>query len=1029
MRSHLQQPRAVGQLVFSPADPTLGVGVVTNIAGAHIRIRFLRLSEDRLYTTRTQDLVVARYIIGPGEKVHDRQGHEHKVRHSLGENAEGLMSYELFTGERVVESELVPSIRDIGAKERLGTLSLVHPEMVRSRLQGLDLMRAINRPGHAAILGSRVVWLAHQIDVARRALTNDPVRMLLADEVGLGKTVEAALIYAALREERRADRVLILTPDALTIQWLGEIFRKTHELLVLLDESRLQDAAADFPDLNPFEAYRRVVTSIDWVVTEPGLAEFAAKASWDLVIVDEAHHLRWRRENGGNPSYRLVEALAQKSRHLLLLTATPMALDPAEYHALLRLLDKSRFDEPSAFRSVTNRINAIREGAQALVKAQQTKTAVPKRSLAQIRKVLADDKSDLALLVKLDKTKAASNQRGTIVEEILSALRERHGLAEYVVRNRRGPVGGLPARKPQVFALDPMPQQGLLIELGESVMLDLARTIDEPTQRYRIVGELLRALWATPLALDEVLEPVSGALVKELAPHIQAVVAAPLDNQSLPTGDARLRWLVEQIRLLAPEQKMLVFVESSVAVRALKQALDAVVGGSIATFHRGLSPRDQDRQVAYFRDPQGPQLMLSTEAGGEGRNFQFCHTVVLYDLPWRPATIEQRIGRVDRVGQKHDVEVLVPYFRSGYEAAILKVMQQSIGVLDNTVGGIDHSLEYVSDKLAELILSGAGIDKWKKLYHDTEKLVTDARARIQNGIDPILDHASFSPEGAMQILNRVPADLEGRTETFVHRFAEHSHVDLRAKGAGLISVDGAPGAAGREDESGYVATFSRTLALDHEDVEFLSFGHPLVEQAFDWAREASDATAALAIGRGFAHEGAVFLWSFAVETPEDVPEAAPYLDMPILTFAVDEEGKHMQELDDLLLSGDRNLDRMDPAPLKTNLSRWQGVVDTTYENALALAQDTVRSAISRARERLDASLSGHEKSLRRAHTRELFSLGAKTKARATVVARQRADLEQAAKERARMNVALEAATPRLIAAVAVRLLKSREVSA
>src|SRR6185295_14287827 len=118
-----------------------------------------------------------------------------------------------------------PDVRDIGAKERLASLSLGHPEAVRARVQGLSGSAIGARPGVAAILGSRVQWLPHQIDVATRAIERDPVRMLLADEVGLGKTVEAALIYAGLRQEGRAKRVLILTPEALCIQWLGEIYR------------------------------------------------------------------------------------------------------------------------------------------------------------------------------------------------------------------------------------------------------------------------------------------------------------------------------------------------------------------------------------------------------------------------------------------------------------------------------------------------------------------------------------------------------------------------------------------------------------------------------------------------------------------------------------------------------------------------------------------------------------------------------------------------------------------------------------
>ncbi|MEO0812015.1 MAG: SNF2-related protein, partial [Myxococcota bacterium] len=231
--SQASRPRVSGQLVWSPADPSLGIGIVTDVDGPRVTVRFWRLQGERTYTTRSAEPTVVRYLIGRGEKVRDQDGEEQRVTEMVGVNDEGLAEYRLEAGDVVIESELIPEIRDIGAKERLATLNLAHPEVVRARLQGLKLAELGKRPGHAAVLGSRVEWLPHQIDVASRAIGEDPVRLLLADEVGLGKTVEAALIYAGLREEGRAERVLILTPKALTIQWLGEIFRKSHELLVL----------------------------------------------------------------------------------------------------------------------------------------------------------------------------------------------------------------------------------------------------------------------------------------------------------------------------------------------------------------------------------------------------------------------------------------------------------------------------------------------------------------------------------------------------------------------------------------------------------------------------------------------------------------------------------------------------------------------------------------------------------------------------------------------------------------------------
>jgi ATP-dependent helicase HepA len=1028
MAQHPQVPNATGQLVWCPSDPSLGTGVVTQTEGSRVTVRFSRLQEDRIYTTRTADLAILRYEISAGERVTTGDGQQARVRRRLAADGAPLMRYELDDGSVQPESLLLPRVRDIGAKERLASLNLSHPEVVRARMQGLRLGRFGARPGDAAVLGARVQWLPHQVDVATRAVQQDPVRLLLADEVGLGKTVEAALIYAGLRHEGRANRVLIITPDALCIQWLGEIYRKAHELLVLLDRDRLDDAERDFPELSPFDAYQRMVASMDRLVADPQLCRKLAAAQWDLVIVDEAHHLRWRPQDGGNPAYRLVETVAARSRHLLLLTATPMALDPTEYHALLRLLEPTRFDDPVTFQSVAERASSLRDLALEVSRSLSTQRALPKAAIKAAKALLADDSDDTAALGAFLAEPAAAKGRMACAEPVLEALRQRHGLTDYVVRNRRGPVGGMPRRVPQVFALQPTAAQEVLLEVGEAVMFDLANSMPA-AHRGKALGELLRALWATPRALADILRPYSKTLLQQLQPHIDAVIDAPNDAEGLPTGDARLRWLMQRIHGLAPGDKLLLFVESAVAVRALRDALEPLLAGNLAMFHRELSPRDQDRQVAYFRDPAGPQIMLCTESGGEGRNFQFCHQVVLYDLPWRPATVEQRIGRIDRVGQNRDIHVLVPYFASGYEAAVLKIMQQSIGVLQRTVGGIDHGLEYVSEKLAELMLRGAEATAWKQLFMQTHELVEAARQRVDADADPILDHASFSPARAQAVLDRVPQQMEARTEAFVQRYADHSRLELHARGLYRVAIEGAPGAAGRDDqETGYVGTFSRHYALDHEDVEFLSFGHPLVTQALQWAEQAHDTSAALALCRGCSQEGAIFLWSFDLDLPDDAPEARAYFTDSLQTFALDEAGKRRPEYESLLDTSERPLDRMDPGPLRGAAQRWRALCEQNFGAAEEVAAEAFAQAVQVAKVRAQAALTLRARNVRRAHARALQEMPKNSKLRPALVASQEAALQALQASQEKLLAAVSQAQPHLVSAMAVRLIRTRQVS-
>ena len=961
-------PSVCGQLVWCPSDPSQGIGRVVETEHRRVKVWFAHADVERVYTTRAQDCVLSRYSIEPGSQVKDSEGHQVLVRDIVGFDGEGLLRYRLDDGREVSESILLPTVKDSGPVERLAKLQLAHPSGIRARVSGMHLDGWTPSQGHGAVLGARVQWLPHQIDVAARGLDAERTRLLLCDEVGLGKTVEAALIYAGLRAEQRAERVLILTPEALCIQWLGELYRKAHELVVLLDEERIEEAYDHFRDIGPFEAYRRVIAPVSQIATDPKLAAQALEMDWDLVIVDEAHHLRWDANDGGNAAYKLVEGLAQKSKHMLLLTATPMALDPAEHYALLRLLDPERFEEVNAFDDVRTRVDALSALARQLQETADGQAA-DLDTLASLEELLEDSDDDLSLL---ERWKAADSEESLELRaQLISRLSERHGLADYVVRNRRGPVGGMPKRVPHLIPLEPTELQDILIDTGESVVLELADDIEDEAKRYDQMGKMLRALWSTPGAILEIARSISPVLDQQLRPHVLEVTQAPKDEKGLPTGDARLRWLVKLIRE-SMNAKILVFVESAVAVKALKAALDAFLSEPVAVFHRELAPRDQDRQVAWFRDPTGPQVMLSTEAGGEGRNFQFCHKVVLYDVPWRPATIEQRIGRVDRVGQQHNVEVYVPYFRSGYEAAILKVMQKSIGVLDRTVGGIDHALEYVAARLAELVYSGAGVEEWQALYTDTETLVSEATRRIEEAADPILDVASFSRERAEAILNLVPAQLENDMEEFVRGYAEHSKLDVYSKGDNLVGVDGGPSSSGTDNNDTYFATFSRAHALDHEELEFLSFGHPLVETALEWARESGEVSATLAICRGFDHEGAVFVWGFHLDVPESAANLRALFAERAFCIAIDERGERAMALDDLLTDGDLELERMDPAPLKKAVGRWSALVEHNFKCAEGEAEERLSSLRDRAGVALDQRYQTRLERVRRTYARRLF---------------------------------------------------------
>src|SRR6185436_17352192 len=200
--------------------------------------------------------------------------------------------------------------------DRLALGDLDDLEDFVTRLDILHLRALREADGLGSFLGGRIRLFPHQLHVAERASAQDPVRWLLADEVGLGKTVEACLILNRLLRQGRVERCLVVAPATLTVQWLGELWRKYHQVFALLDQERLDDVATDFgPRFNPFDVHRRAVIALETLLAEPRLTKQAVAAGIDLLVVDEAHHLRRPRGHAGNAAWRAVAPIAGLGRH------------------------------------------------------------------------------------------------------------------------------------------------------------------------------------------------------------------------------------------------------------------------------------------------------------------------------------------------------------------------------------------------------------------------------------------------------------------------------------------------------------------------------------------------------------------------------------------------------------------------------------------------------------------------------------------------------------------------------------------
>lgn len=326
-----------GRKLQHPFNPELGVGEVLRVEGRFLTVRFP--DADQELTLAAEGSGLSPLVLPPGARVCLRPG---------GEEAEVAAvegdGYRLTDGRLVDDADVWPLAGSATPCERLAALRVEPVAAFRNRLEGMQLAALREAGGLGSFLGGRVELFPHQLHTARRAASQDPVRWLLADEVGLGKTIEACLILSALVRTGRAGRVLVVVPSALSVQWLGELYRKFHQVFVLLDPERIEATASTIgPDANPFDVHPHGVVELELLHGDAGLTQRALETPPDLLVVDEAHRLA---AGGGGEA---LDALVRASRHALLLSATPLAADRRGFFHLLSLLHPERFVSFEAF--------------------------------------------------------------------------------------------------------------------------------------------------------------------------------------------------------------------------------------------------------------------------------------------------------------------------------------------------------------------------------------------------------------------------------------------------------------------------------------------------------------------------------------------------------------------------------------------------------------------------------------------------------------------------------------------------------
>ncbi len=592
---------------------------------------------------------------------------------------------------------------------------------------------ALARDTILAPMEATVIPLPHQINALKKAVSRNRIRYLLADEVGLGKTIEAGLILRELKLRGLVKRVIVLAPKGLVTQWVAEMKTHFNEDFTLLIPGDFSAIRQIFKSDNIWMEHHQVVCPVDSVKpmekrkgwSPNRIAEYnrdrfedLITAGWDLVIVDEAHRLGGATEQVAR--YKLGKSLSLASPYLLLLTATPHQGKTEAFHRLINLLDDRAFPDTAGISREritpyvirTEKRRAIDAKGLPLFQARETK-------LISIAWEERHEKQKLLYEQVTDYVRRGYNQ----------ALKEKKGYIGFlmILMQRLVSSSTRAIRTTLERRLDALTTSQDQIPLNQASLFEDLEDLDAQEQLETLFNTRIRAL------------KNEKAEVKALLEEARATEAGGTD--------AKAEALLENIYALMqkegdPHLKILIFTEFIPTQEMLTEFL--VERGFPSTRLNG-SMSFQERQQAQTAFAGDKQILISTDAGGEGLNLQFCHVVVNYDLPWNPMRIEQRIGRVDRIGQTHPVKALNFIFEDTVEFRVREVLEEKLETI---------LLEFGVDKAGDVLDSVQAGALFDDLYMDTLIEPDDWETKIETVVEQVRRSASdvresmalFSPE-------------------------------------------------------------------------------------------------------------------------------------------------------------------------------------------------------------------------------------------------------------------------------------------
>jgi ATP-dependent helicase HepA len=755
-----------GQRWISEMEPELGLGIVTDVDQRFVRILFPASDSERLYAKSSAPLKRVEFKIN--DIIKSRSGFSLKI-----ESIKNKDCIYIYRGknDELPENEISDTISFTTAKDRLLNGFFDNNSSFDIRYDALKFQHLMRKSNVRGFIGGRIDLIPHQFYVAHEVASRLVPRVLLSDEVGLGKTIEACLILHRLLIIGRIRRVLIVVPHSLVHQWFIELLRRFNLVFRIFDDEYCESIINSDRKANPFLDDQLGICSINFLTSSAFWTKQANEAGWDMVVFDEAHHL-----TEGSVEYILAKKLSGITKGLMLLTATPEQLGLQSHFARLHLLDPDRYYDYDVFKKEEKKYQNIAEITNKLLENNKITNDLIKK----INNILPGKFTKSS-----QTTSDSSHENKTNHLQLIENLLDCYGIGRAVFRNTRSAISGFPKRIAHVIPLDT--SENNLIKFKREFENDFFADGDSISYDF--------------------------------------------------SNDPRVDFIVQFLKQHKNE-KVLLICRSLEKVKAIEESLRKRIKIIIALFHEQLSLLQRDRNAAWFAKKDGAQILLCSEIGSEGRNFQFAHHLILFDLPIDPELLEQRIGRLDRIGQKKDIHVHVPYLKGSENEILTKWYHEGLNAFEENVPGVYKIYQDFGEQVKNLALKKQ-TSKLSNLLKMTKKSCAEIAKQLEKGRDRLLECNSFRPLVANELIEEVLAnDNNKRLDKFIlnifHMFGIRTdEVNTRTYKLNLELLSNPEFPLPAHHLNEIVITFDRKLANSNEDIEFLTWDHPTVIGCID----------------------------------------------------------------------------------------------------------------------------------------------------------------------------------------------------